>query len=133
MCHTLGYHRKSTFVHDDPVTANIKRHVFWQLYSMDKNLSLNLGRGSNFQDSDLDAEFFTVSDNPTQLPWDMMALATILFAKVQGQVYDKLYSASALKSSLEERSLAIDDLSAQLIELRNQLVSVSEACLANTP
>ena len=124
MCHTLGYHRKSTIAHDDPVTANIKRHVFWQLYSMDKNLSLNLGRGSNFQDSDIDADFFTVSDNLTQRPWDMMALATILFAKVQGQVYDKLYSASALKSPHEERSLAIDDLSAQLLELRNQLVSV---------
>ncbi|KAH0382968.1 putative C6 transcription factor, partial [Aureobasidium melanogenum] len=85
MCHTLGFHRKSSLAHEDQESADIKRHLFWQLYMLDKNLSLNLGRGSNFPDADIDAEFYTPSTNPAQRPWDLMSLATILFAKLQGQ------------------------------------------------
>jgi hypothetical protein len=125
MCHTLGFHRKSSLAHEDQESADIKRHLFWQLYMLDKNLSLNLGRGSNFPDADIDAEFYTPSTNPAQRPWDLMSLATILFAKLQGQVYDKLYSASAMNSSLEERSRVVDELSSQVNSLRNQLLSVS--------
>ncbi|KAH0367723.1 putative C6 transcription factor, partial [Aureobasidium melanogenum] len=124
MCHTLGFHRKSSLAHEDQETADIKRHLFWQLYMLDKNLSLNLGRGSNFPDADIDAEFYTPSTVPAQRPWDLMALATILFAKLQGQVYDKLYSASAMDSSLEERSRVVDELSSQVNALRNQLLSI---------
>jgi hypothetical protein len=124
MLHTLGIHRKSSLAHEDIATADVKRHLFWQLYMMDKNLSLNLGRGTNFQDSDIDAEFFAPSSNPAQRPWDLMALATIMFARLQGQVYEKLYSASALESSFEHRTKAIDELSSQLHTLRDQLISV---------
>ncbi|KAG9664742.1 putative C6 transcription factor, partial [Aureobasidium melanogenum] len=124
MCHTLGFHRKSSLAHEDQESADIKRHLFWQLYMLDKNLSLNLGRGSNFPDADIDAEFYTPSTNPAQRPWDLMSLATILFAKLQGQVYDKLYSASAMNSSLEERSRVVDELSSQVNALRNQLLSI---------
>jgi hypothetical protein len=129
MCHTLGFHRKSSLAHEDQESADIKRHMFWQLYMLDKNLSLNLGRGSNFPDSDIDAEFFTPSSNPAQRPWDLMSLATILFARLQGQVYDKLYSASAIESSHEERSRVVDELSSQVNALRNQLLSVSSSIL----
>ncbi|KAI4743747.1 hypothetical protein E4T50_05859 [Aureobasidium sp. EXF-12298] len=124
MCHTLGFHRKSSLAHEDRESADIKRHMFWQLYMLDKNLSLNLGRGSNFPDSDIDAEFFTPSSNPAQRPWDLMSLATILFARLQGQVYDKLYSASAIESSIEERVRTVDELSSQVNALRNQLLSI---------
>ncbi|KAI4726306.1 hypothetical protein E4T49_05947 [Aureobasidium sp. EXF-10728] len=124
MCHTLGFHRRSSLVHEARETADVKRHLFWQLYMMDKNLSLNLGRGSNFPDSDIDAEFYTPSSNPAQRPWDLMSLDTILFAKLQGQVYDKLYSASAMSSSLEERSRVVDELSSQVNALRNKLLSI---------
>ncbi|KAI4850065.1 hypothetical protein E4T44_02967 [Aureobasidium sp. EXF-8845] len=124
MCHTLGFHRKSSLAHEDQESADIKRHLFWQLYMLDKNLSLNLGRGSNFPDSDIDAEFFTPSTNSAQRPWDIMSLATILFARLQGQVYDKLYSASAIESSPEERSRVVDELSSQVNALRNQLLSI---------
>ncbi|KAH0339787.1 putative C6 transcription factor, partial [Aureobasidium melanogenum] len=124
MCHTLGYHRKSSLAHEDQETADIKRHLFWQVYMLDKNLSLNLGRGSNFPDADIDAEFYTPSTNSAQRPWDLMSLATILFAKLQGQVYDKLYSASAMDTPLEERSRVVDELSSQVNALRNQLLSI---------
>lgn len=129
MCHTLGFHRRSSLAHEDQESADIKRHMFWQLYMLDKNLSLNLGRGSNFPDSDIDAEFYTPSSNPAQRPWDLMALDTIMFARLQGQVYDKLYSASAIDSSVEERSRAVDELSSQVNALRNKLLSVSRSML----
>lgn len=92
---------------------------------LDKNLSLNLGRGSNFNDSDIDAEFFTPSTHPQQRPWDLMSLDTILFARLQGQVYERLYSASAIEAGVDERAAAIEELSSQVNALRNQLLSVS--------
>lgn len=92
---------------------------------LDKNLSLNLGRGSNFNDSDIDAEFFTPSTHPQQRPWDLMSLDTILFARLQGQVYERLYSASAIEAGVDERAAAIEELSSQVNALRNQLFSVS--------
>ncbi|TIA49258.1 hypothetical protein D6C77_09624 [Aureobasidium pullulans] len=123
-CHTLGFHRKSTLSHEPRETADIKRHLFWQLYMLDKNLSLNLGRGSNFNDSDIDAEFFTPSTHPQQRPWDLMSLDTILFARLQGQVYERLYSASAIEAGVDERAAAIEELSSQVNALRNQLLSI---------
>lgn len=92
---------------------------------LDKNLSLNLGRGSNFNDSDIDAEFFTPSTHPQQRPWDLMSLDTILFARLQGQVYERLYSACAIEAGVDERAAAIEELSSQVNALRNQLLSVS--------
>lgn len=124
MCSMLGYHRKSTLDGDQFAVAETKRHAFWKLYTMDKNLSLNLGRTSNFPDYDIDAELFTPSTNLKQRPWDLMALATIKFAKVQGQVYNRLYSASAPRAYFEERSRAIDELSTELSCVHNELIAV---------
>ncbi|KAK2800055.1 hypothetical protein FQN51_006294 [Onygenales sp. PD_10] len=124
MCQSMGYHRNSVLNIDPFSVAEEKRHVFWRLYMIDKNLSLNLGRTSHFQDHDIDAELFTPSINPRQRPWDLMALVIIKFSAIQGRVYDKLYSVSASRLSPEEKLQTMEKLSSELIEVRNELLMV---------
>lgn len=124
MCQTLGFHRESNLKKDSVDSADRKRHVFWNLYMIDKNLSLALGRKANFQDEDIDIAYFSLSTDPRQRPWDLIGHATIRFATTQGEVYDRLYSIKASKSSPEERSRAIEELAAKMVELRNVLVAV---------
>ncbi|KAK6506199.1 hypothetical protein TWF506_011118 [Arthrobotrys conoides] len=111
---TLGYHRERSLKSDPQNVADEKRHLFWSLYGVDKNLSLTLGRASNFQDFDIDTEYFSVSKVDGVEPWDHASIAFISLSRLQGMVYDQLYSATALKKSQAERHALIGDLDAQL-------------------
>ncbi|KAF9641547.1 putative c6 transcription factor protein [Lasiodiplodia theobromae] len=124
MCQTLGYHRESHLKRDPPELADIKRHAFWSLYMADKNLSLCLGRKSNFQDDDIDVEYFKKSTNPKYRAWDEIVFASINFARVQGEVYDRLYSIGASRAPPEQRLQAVEELAQKMVHLRNELVSV---------
>lgn len=124
MCQTMGYHRSSALKHDLIPLTEAKRHVFWSLYTIDKNLSLNLGLTSHFQDHDIDVEHFTPSRNPQLRPWDLMALVIIKFSAIQGQVYDKLYSISASKAPPDKKVGYIEKLSTDLVTVRDELLAV---------
>lgn len=124
MCQTLGFHRSPTLNNDESPAAEAKRHVFWSLYTIDKNISLNLGFTSHFQDHDIDADLFKPSSNPSQRPWDMMALVTVEFASIQGRVFDQLYSARAMNETDEKRAGTVHQLSLDLIAVRDKLVAV---------
>ncbi|PGH36814.1 hypothetical protein GX50_00271 [[Emmonsia] crescens] len=124
MCQSMGYHRNSELKNDPFPVAEEKRHVFWRLYMVDKNLSLNLGRTSHFQDHDIDCGIFMPSTDSHQYPWDLMAHVIIKFSAVQGRVYDKLYSVSASQSSPEEKLQVMKQLSIELIGVRNELLMI---------
>ncbi|KAK6346168.1 hypothetical protein TWF730_010499 [Orbilia blumenaviensis] len=111
---TLGYHRERSLKSDPPKVADEKRHLFWSLYGVDKNLSLTLGRASNFQDFDIDTEYFSVSETEGIAPWDHASITFISLGRLQGMVYEQLYSATALKKSQAERHALIGNLDAQL-------------------
>lgn len=124
MCQTMGLHRRGTLQYESLALAEVKRHVFWSLYTVDKHISLNLGVTSHFQDHDIDADLFTPSDKPQQLPWDVMTLVTVEFSRLQGQVYDRLYSTSASNANVTERSETIEKLSSDLMAVRDKLLAV---------
>ncbi|XHG01002.1 hypothetical protein AWENTII_004408 [Aspergillus wentii] len=124
LCQTMGLHRSSTVKNDPTPIAEAKRHVFWSLYMIDKNLSLNIGLTSHFQDHDIDADFFTPSTDPKQRPWDLMALTIIKFSAIQGRIYDRLYAVSGGKMSSEEKGAAIEVLSGDLVTVRDELLSI---------
>jgi hypothetical protein len=111
LCQILGYHRETVVARDPPMLAEVKRHAFWMLYMMDKTLSLNLGRISCFPDYDIDVRLFAESLDPRFRPWDQAFLAFIEFSKLQGKIYDQLYSSGAQKQSPETRSKAVEELS----------------------
>ncbi|TVY94522.1 putative transcriptional regulatory protein [Lachnellula willkommii] len=114
LCQSLGYHRESEVARGPPDLADAKRHVFWMLYMIDKIMSLNLGRASSFPDYDIDVEVFSPNPNPSFWAWDKVLMAFIELCKLQGQMYDELYSARARRQPPEMRSRLIQERSASL-------------------
>ncbi|KAJ6263667.1 ABC multidrug transporter MDR5 [Drechslerella dactyloides] len=130
---SLGFHRERSLKGDTPQLANEKRHIFWSVYGVDKNLSLNLGRASNFPDYDIDTQYFSISENERVALWDHAAFKFIFLSKVQGQVYDKLYSATALKKSQAERHNIIASIDAELRPWLEEWRSIEESCRSIVP
>ncbi|KAL4800174.1 fungal-specific transcription factor domain-containing protein [Aspergillus venezuelensis] len=122
MCQTMGLHRNATSHGDPAPLADSKRHAFWALYTIDKNVSLNIGATSHFQDHDIDAELYTPSADPRQRSWDLINLITVEFAAIQGKVYDQLYSVSATRVSEQERFARVEALSMDLMAVRAKLL-----------
>jgi hypothetical protein len=114
LCQSLGYHRETEIVQNPPGLADAKRHVFWMLYMIDKIMSLNLGRASSFPDYDIDVEIFHPNLDPRFGAWDKVLIAFIELCKLQGQMYDELYSARARRQPSETRSRLIQERSASL-------------------
>ncbi|OJJ57176.1 hypothetical protein ASPSYDRAFT_134130 [Aspergillus sydowii CBS 593.65] len=124
MCQTMGMHRNATSLSDPFALADSKRHAFWSLYTIDKNVSLNIGLTSHFQDHDIDANLYTPSADHRQHSWDLINLITVEFAAIQGKVYDQLYSVSATRTSEEEKLRRIHALSVDLMAVRNKLLEI---------
>ncbi|KAH8762821.1 fungal-specific transcription factor domain-containing protein [Hyaloscypha finlandica] len=114
LCQSLGYHRESEVARGPPEFADAKRHVFWMLYMIDKIMSLNLGRASSFPDYDIDVEIFVLNRDLSFCAWDMVLVAFIELCKLQGQMYDELYSARARRQSPEIRSSIVDERASSL-------------------
>jgi hypothetical protein len=114
LCQSLGYHREAEVARDPPELADAKRHVFWMLYMIDKIMSLNLGRASSFPDYDIDVEIFVLNRDLSFCAWDTVLVAFIELCKLQGQMYDELYSARARRQSPEIRSRIIDERASSL-------------------
>jgi hypothetical protein len=113
-CISLGYHRQSSMRNDSFEVAEDKRQVFWAFYMVDKNLSLNMGYSSTFQDYDIDVEYFQCSTDPGIAPWDKATLAMVEMSRLQGLIFERLYSLQALSSPPEVKAQVIDELYPQL-------------------
>ncbi|KAK6820050.1 hypothetical protein RU639_007048 [Aspergillus parasiticus] len=112
-CQILGYHREITYRSDNIGNSENMRRLFWTTYVFEKHVSLYFGRASSMQDFDIDAQYPAITRDPAVRPWDESFVMGIRLAKLQGEIYDKLYSAEASKSSHPERmrrvhALALD-------------------------
>ncbi|RDW61747.1 transcription factor domain-containing protein [Aspergillus mulundensis] len=125
MCQMLGLHRNATTQADPFALAESKRHAFWSLYTVDKNVSLNIGVTSHFQDHDIDTALYSPSADEKQHSWDLINLMTVEFATIQGKVYDQLYSISAMRITEEDKLERITALSADLMAVRNRLLEIN--------
>ena len=88
MCQTLGYHRAET----SPETSggvDVKPMLFWHIYTLDKSLSLRLGRASVIQEWDITLPR-QMDYNSTAGPWQGVLNAWIKFADVQSETYELL-------------------------------------------
>ncbi|KAH0846866.1 hypothetical protein FOPE_11223 [Fonsecaea pedrosoi] len=115
-CQVLGYHRETTYQNDNTGNRENMRRLFWSIYMFDKNMSLYFGRASNIQDFEIDTGYPAISTDPGAQLWDQATVISIQLARLQGQIYDRLYSPSAQKASHSERERRIDDLASQLEE-----------------
>lgn len=125
LCQTLGYHREAVVAQDLPRLAESKRHAFWMLYMIDKTLSLNLGRPSSFPDNDIDVKLFSPGPDSRFRPWDHAFLAFIEFSKLQGRIYDELYSSQAQKALPETRTQVVQTLSKDFFSWHTDFKEVS--------
>ncbi|KAJ5115389.1 hypothetical protein NUU61_001148 [Penicillium alfredii] len=135
-CQMLGYHRESTYLKSDERDAENKRRLFWTIYVFDKNMSLILGRTSYIQDFDIDVRLPTPSSDPAIRPWDEIALPVIRLAGVQGEIYDKHYSARALKRAPSEPvdwAISIESLDTELIQCRYDREQVDSSTVDDRP
>ncbi|KAF4332455.1 transcriptional regulatory [Fusarium beomiforme] len=104
-CQMLGYHREVTYQKDKSGFSENKRRLFWTLV----------------QDFEVDAHYPTILEDPAEKPWTMLFHLAIRLAKIQGLVFDKLYSVSGLQSPAADRRQWIDSLVADMHQWRYDL------------
>ncbi|RSL49833.1 hypothetical protein CEP54_012235 [Fusarium duplospermum] len=104
--------------------ADQMRRVFWYIYTADKNISLLQGRPSYLQDSEVDAWYPRSSPDAEVRPWDELLIMAVKFAKLQGRVYDQLYSAAARNAQPMQQAETIEHFSAKLQSWYTELCEI---------
>lgn len=120
-CQMLGYHREITHQKDQSGFADNKRRMFWTLYVYDKTNSIHFGNASRVQDIEVDAQYPSIPEDVTEKPWMELFHLVIRLAKIQGLIFDKLYSVAALQAPAAERRQWIDSLVADAHRWRYDL------------
>ena len=108
LCQSLGYHRISSMKDDNAEERSAKIHVFWYVYTMDKTLSLRLGRASVIQDWDMSLPY---PDLSKEVPGPLatfpkgitMQIYWIKVSQIQGLAYERLFSPAAFLKTPQER------------------------------
>ncbi|KAI0164989.1 fungal-specific transcription factor domain-containing protein [Xylariaceae sp. FL1272] len=116
---SLRLHRLATFQEDKSILC-AKINLFWLVYLLDKTLALRLGRMSNIQDTEIN----------TPRPENIGTARCADAAKIQGKLYEQLYSPKALKRSDVERSQSARVLATELEEI---IAEIKEDCLESPP
>ncbi|KAG9500269.1 hypothetical protein J7337_008743 [Fusarium musae] len=120
-CQMMGYHREVTYQKDQSGFADNKRRLFWTLYVFDKTNSLHFGNASRIQDFEVDAHYPTIQDDPAEKPWTELFILAVRLAKIQGLIFDKLYSVAGLQSPAVDRRQWIDALVTDMHQWRYEL------------
>jgi hypothetical protein len=104
MCQTLGYHQMSSLTESRGSSVDYDRRIdtFHYTYKLNKALALRLGRVSAFQDYDISMPLCGPQNCGGNL-WRRIIGARVRHAQVQGEIYDRLYSSTALLASREQR------------------------------
>lgn len=101
--------------HDTSGEQDNKLRLFWSVYCLDKGLSLRLGRASTIQDYDIS---LTPTFNRIDIAelWKSIYTLWITLARIQGKVYELLYSPAALRQPETERVAHARRLAAEMQE-----------------
>jgi hypothetical protein len=112
LAQAIGLHRRS-----DPSQFRSsqeyeeRKWVFWNLYLLDKTLSLQFGRCVCLPDFDIDVEYPLATKSDAH--WFLFT-CWLWLSKIKGKIYTKLYSASAAQQSDEERQTCVTELDQEL-------------------
>ncbi|CCX32977.1 Similar to Uncharacterized transcriptional regulatory protein C11D3.07c; acc. no. Q10086 [Pyronema omphalodes CBS 100304] len=108
----IGLHRRSSpSKYITKAQIEERKYVFWNVYILDKCLSLSFGRSPCLPDYDCDVEMPEPDGNR---PFYKSFNALLALSKVQSEIYVRLYSAAATRHTEEEREAAIKDLDTEL-------------------
>ncbi|KAK6514978.1 hypothetical protein TWF506_007336 [Arthrobotrys conoides] len=120
MCQTLGWHR----LRGEDGTGDARTTLFWFCYMLDKGLALRFGRTSVIQDWDISATRYFGN---TALPasWNLMIGLWISTGGVLGEIYQHLYSPSALAREPSQRVETARLLAEKMERIWDDMVELS--------
>ncbi|KAK2748729.1 hypothetical protein FQN57_000310 [Myotisia sp. PD_48] len=121
MCQSLGYHRSVSAKDDTPERKRLKQYVFWFIYSMDKDLSLCLGRASILQDYDIGLEHPEIPEDEAERGWHRLFRSWLVCSNIIGKVYEKLYSVQGVMQGEAARIKHANELAAELEKWRDNV------------
>ncbi|KAL2811234.1 hypothetical protein BJX63DRAFT_422478 [Aspergillus granulosus] len=113
LCQALDFHRRSSLEGINMEERERRLAIFWSIYCMDRALSLRLGRASTIPDYDIDLPT-TFEWTDVEEPWQTAFNLWIEMAKIQGLVYEKLYSPAALRQDPKLRMAEACSLAARM-------------------
>ncbi|MCJ1386445.1 hypothetical protein MMC17_009571 [Xylographa soralifera] len=118
LAHRMGLHKQCQNPNVSAAEIEERKRVFWIAYSLDKDLSLQMGQPSAQDDDDMDVELPSEIDSSLVYPGDSIGMNFFNFrarlAMIQGQIYKRLYSVKATKQAVAERVVAATELEAML-------------------
>lgn len=128
MCLHLGLHRGATWRDESPTARNQNAWLFWNVYVLDKGLSLRLGRPSVIQDYDITVPIPTSSiDRHPAI--EHCLLTWIKVSRCQGRVYELLYSPAALAQDDGIRTARAQGLADDLLSIMKEKKKI-EVCVS---
>ncbi|KAL4901848.1 hypothetical protein BDW74DRAFT_181287 [Aspergillus multicolor] len=114
-CHSLGYHRESTYRQIPSAKAESIRRLFWTVYVFDKNMSLVIGRVSNsMHSSQIDARHPLISTDPALRAWDESFIMGIRLAALQERIFTGLYSTATAVGETDKRAALVREVAGDM-------------------
>ncbi|WQF88867.1 hypothetical protein CDEST_13881 [Colletotrichum destructivum] len=118
-CQTLGYHRlRPQAVGHGDEQRNTETSLFWTVFKFEKGLALRLGRPSGIRDAEI-----TLLAEPDES-------RTTRIARIQGQVYDQLYSPAGLTTLAERKAQAMqlaDEVRGIICQIKSEISAAKES------
>lgn len=122
----------SSMKNDPPEIVRTKTIIFWWVYVLDKGLSLRLGRASTIQDYDIDVLPYLEENVGGHLgAHHCYMVASIDIARIEGKLYDQLYSASSFSTAPDVRERRAYDLIEELSHLQIKLADARVSHIPN--
>jgi hypothetical protein len=129
LAHRMGLHKRCQNPNISAAEIEERKRVFWIAYSLDKDLSLQMGQPLAQDDDDMDVELPSEIDSSLIYPGESTRMNFFNFrarlAMIQGQIYKRLYSVKATKQAVAERVVAATELEAMLQSWRASVLSSS--------
>ncbi|KAK6062977.1 hypothetical protein SCUP234_04906 [Seiridium cupressi] len=128
----LGLHRKQSETHFDHSTVQMRRRLFWSVYSLERTIAISMGRPFSIPDRVIDVELpddepeASAPPSPGGPPVkkNSLASATLLFKlrRIESKIQHSIYRADKPLSSLTSKmDRFYQDLEAWKLELKTRL------------
>ncbi|KAI4138576.1 MAG: hypothetical protein LQ341_004599 [Variospora aurantia] len=117
-----GWHRMAMKRGD--VDQRRKRIIFWLIYSMDRTLSLSLGRAPMIPDYDIQTDRLSYPED-VRKPMSYLLVLWVDVGELQGHIYFDLYSAQAQRQPVQVKAEAAKRLAARCLKIQETMRIVS--------
>lgn len=101
-----------------------KRIIFWLIYSMDRTLSLSLGRAPMIPDYDIQTDRLSYPED-VRKPMSYLLVLWVDVGELQGHIYFDLYSAQAQRQPVQVKAEAAKRLAARCLKIQETMRIVS--------